>query len=396
SEKRVPELDGIRGLAIFLVLIWHFVGITVYGPGLPNAISRVTSLTWSGVDLFFVLSGFLIAGILIDNRGALNYFRAFYIRRVCRIFPLYYAWLILILLGVLFVHVSTLDRFFNNFFPVASYLTFTQNFFIAKWTDFRTPLLAMTWSLAVEEQFYLLLPLTIFLVPPRKLPAVLLTFIVAAPVLRTTLYFLYPNHYFAPHVLMPCRADSLLLGALLAYGVRKPDWFRRMQAWRFQIYALLALLFAVIVLFVTFDVTQGRSLMNTIGLSVFALFYTAILTIIVTQKDGLFAKIARWPTLRFLGKLAYGLYIFNLGALTVSHRFFLDQEPEANSWAGRAVTAFAIAVTFAAAMTSWHLLEQPILKLGHRFKYRRATGAGAPSAAPILHEIRPDPATANT
>src|SRR5262245_21475740 len=91
SDRRLPELDGIRGLAILMILIFHYEQLPLGLPAPVPAISlkAMTFLTWSGVDLFFVLSGFLIAGLLIDNRGATNYFRVFYLRRVCRTFPLY-------------------------------------------------------------------------------------------------------------------------------------------------------------------------------------------------------------------------------------------------------------------------------------------------------------------
>src|SRR5688572_2235793 len=87
--KRIQQLDGLRGVAILLVLVWHYLPcqIATDSTGFLLVLRRLFSLTWSGVDLFFVLSGFLITGILLDNRGASNLFRAFYFRRVCRIFP---------------------------------------------------------------------------------------------------------------------------------------------------------------------------------------------------------------------------------------------------------------------------------------------------------------------
>ena len=90
--QRIPELDGVRGIAILLVVIWHYwIALVINDPlsGLYGAVVKSLYLTWSGVDLFFVLSGFLIGGILLDNREAPGYFKAFYARRVCRIFPLY-------------------------------------------------------------------------------------------------------------------------------------------------------------------------------------------------------------------------------------------------------------------------------------------------------------------
>ena len=97
EPRRIPALDGLRGLAILLVLLWHYLQNLLRDELGPAAVQlkRALALSWSGVDLFFVLSGFLIAGLLLDHRGSERYFRTFYIRRVCRIFPLYYAHLAL-------------------------------------------------------------------------------------------------------------------------------------------------------------------------------------------------------------------------------------------------------------------------------------------------------------
>ena len=103
TGKRLPELDGVRGLAILLILLWHYVqNQLVVEVGSPLAyLKQALGFSWSGVDLFFVLSGFLIAGILLDNRGKSNYFRVFFIRRVCRIFPLYYLYFSLFLVLIM-------------------------------------------------------------------------------------------------------------------------------------------------------------------------------------------------------------------------------------------------------------------------------------------------------
>jgi peptidoglycan/LPS O-acetylase OafA/YrhL len=131
KQARLPELDGIRGCAILLVLIWHYIPAQIHAPAqaLSGGIATCLSLTYSGVDLFFVLSGFLIAGILMDNGTAKNYFSVFYARRACRIFPVYF-----LLLGLFAVftamgsgHWSRLSWLFQNRLPLWSYASFTQN-----------------------------------------------------------------------------------------------------------------------------------------------------------------------------------------------------------------------------------------------------------------------------
>jgi len=171
---RIPALDGLRGVAILLVLLWH-------GLFEMNANSRVLSgllalgkLSWSGVDLFFVLSGFLIGGILLDAKDSPHYFTTFYIRRAYRILPLYFA-----VIGVAYSigHLSTDFGWLGADLatmkiPWASYPTFTQNLWMAYLGTYGSFTLAATWSLAVEEQFYLTAPLLI-----RKVGQHVLTYI---------------------------------------------------------------------------------------------------------------------------------------------------------------------------------------------------------------------------
>jgi peptidoglycan/LPS O-acetylase OafA/YrhL len=222
------QLDGLRGVAILSVLVWHFVGSGVaVTPGTTASYLRAAfRLSWTGVDLFFVLSGFLIGGILLDARDSRRYFRTFYVRRFCRILPLY--WLLLAAFAAaLWLHAS------HGWFegspavdhpaPWWAYLTFTQNFYYAA-GHFESNLLALSWSLAVEEQFYLTLPPLVWLLPRRALAAVLCLAAGAAPLFRHWVYqsgaFPVPGN--AAYVLPVCRMDALALGVLGALLVRSP------------------------------------------------------------------------------------------------------------------------------------------------------------------------------
>ncbi len=179
----IPALDGLRGIAIILVMLHHF---TNYRPtsGIDGLIGSVVFFWWTGVDLFFVLSGFLITGILLDTRGSERYFTTFYARRILRIFPLYYL--------VLFLAFVVLPKF-PAVHPVLAgqadlppqwpYWLYLTNFSIADrgwghgWVD-------VGWSLAIEEQFYLVWPLVIWLCPPRLVALLCAVIIVAEPVAR--------------------------------------------------------------------------------------------------------------------------------------------------------------------------------------------------------------------
>src|SRR5712692_10605079 len=209
-------------MAILLVLIWHYVVVQQTTVGVFN---RVFLLSWSGVDLFFVLSGFLIGGILMDHRQAANYFQVFYVRRICRIMPLYFLWIFLFVVFGIVVPLrnEALSWLFAQPLPLWSYTTFTQNIVMAR-AGLGPNWLGITWSLAVEEQFYLALPLMIRAIPPRRLPLVLMTLIVAAPILRIILIARYGAQGYLPgYVLTPCRADALLLGVLCAYVMRHEE-----------------------------------------------------------------------------------------------------------------------------------------------------------------------------
>jgi peptidoglycan/LPS O-acetylase OafA/YrhL len=201
--KRRPELDGIRGAAILLVLIWHYLVV----PSMNSSnhwlrlIARLGLETWSGVDLFFVLSGFLIGGILIDAKGSGNFFSTFYIRRIFRILPIYIALcasfpLWKLLFERLGICLSTM--------PWYVYAAFAENFWLMHhdWNVW----LSQAWSLAVEEQFYLTLPLLIWLIPTRHVWKVALAIITATCLIRSGLYLhFYPNWRNAAYILIFCR-----------------------------------------------------------------------------------------------------------------------------------------------------------------------------------------------
>jgi peptidoglycan/LPS O-acetylase OafA/YrhL len=144
-------------------------------------LARSLSLSWSGVDLFFVLSGFLIGGILLDYKNGRYYFKTFYIRRICRIFPLYFIWLFIFLWAFYTIPPSSmLSGLLNNPLPFWVYLTFTQNIAMSYTGLMGVEWLAVTWSLAIEEQFYLFLTWLIHRVNIRKLPYLLTILILAA------------------------------------------------------------------------------------------------------------------------------------------------------------------------------------------------------------------------
>src|SRR4051794_24796932 len=222
-----PALDGLRGTAILAVLVCHYSALLPQSPAVGTL-----QIGWAGVDLFFVISGFLITGILLDARGTPNYFRNFYARRVLRIFPLYYGILAVTLLSMLAVRLATAphgDAGLRQLWAAQPWLwTFTVNFWMPlqptwnRWAEIVIPL----WSLSVEEQFYLVWPLVVWRSSDRALIRTCLAVMVGVLFLRLVLTAIRVD-WFALYTMTPTRADALAAGALVAVLLRLPDGERR-------------------------------------------------------------------------------------------------------------------------------------------------------------------------
>lgn len=232
SATRIPALDGLRGIAILLVLVFHLLDRLPANAGIFRYLVVAGRLAWSGVDLFFVLSGFLIGGILLDAQRSPHYYKTFYLRRAFRILPIYAVLLALAATRNLPVHWAVLGKLYPSNIPWVCYLTLTQNFAMA--LGMRGLMsLSPTWSLAVEEQFYLTVPLIVRKLSRLHLTRLLVMALVAAPLLRTLLYHFYSRGPIACHRLMPCRADALSLGVLSALACRDRRCWNFLVARRF-------------------------------------------------------------------------------------------------------------------------------------------------------------------
>src|SRR5580704_13450860 len=189
-RSRIPELDGLRGIAILSVVGFHYIsGQGLTGGPVTAFLQKAVGLGWSGVDLFFVLSGFLIGGILVDAHDSPNYFRAFYARRFFRIIPIYFAWVLL------YVILTTLARRIVQIhsnsgrpemagIPVYIHFLFLQNVWPITYFGLGGAWLSQTWSLAVEEQFYLISPWLIRSLSKGSLYLTLFAVIISTPFLR--------------------------------------------------------------------------------------------------------------------------------------------------------------------------------------------------------------------
>jgi peptidoglycan/LPS O-acetylase OafA/YrhL len=373
-KGRIPELDGLRGIAIAMVLVYHFfLNAPIITPGTPLAYILATGrLAWSGVDLFFVLSGFLIGGILLDERGSSNYFRVFYTRRFFRIVPAYALNLALVFAFSVLLRLGFAKSFawaMDNKIPWLPYLFFLQNFWMAAWTIPGVYGLGATWSLAVEEQFYLTLPLLIRLLDRRRLIRALVAGILLAPVLRIALHALWPNHGYSWHVMMPCRADSLLLGVLGAVALRD----ERSRNWLSSRQGLFRILAPVLLVGLAFLTLKGPFptyfLMLSVGYTWLALSYLCLLLYAVLFPQGWVGRCLRWSWLRWLGSIAYGAYLFHGMVFGAILGVIWPGPPALRNPASLFMAVVALGVTLLLCHLSWLYFEKPLVKLGHHLHY---------------------------
>ncbi len=371
NSKRIPELDGIRGLAILLVIVMHYFVMAVSPT--PGALSSYLQLLFinanTGVDLFFVLSGFLIGGILLDNRESPNYFKAFYARRFFRIFPLYYAVLALFYAALAFgaARFESPDYpLFSGALPAWSYLLYVQNFAVAALGSFGCNGLGATWSLAIEEQFYLLAPLVVRRVAGKKLAIGLLIVVALAYVSRLLIAQRagWPVPVF---VLTFCRADTLAIGILTAMIVRA----NASMKYRPALYAAWAALGFTVLLMSRSHITTSSKSMVYFGYNVFGLFYALTILLAVIHQRGMLACIFRLKPLRELGLLAYCVYLIHAPVNGLCHSLLLHASPSMNSLKGCAVTLAAFLLTITIAHLSWLYFERPLLSMGQAVRYEQ-------------------------
>jgi peptidoglycan/LPS O-acetylase OafA/YrhL len=392
----LPALDGLRGLAILLVLMNNLY------PGYParyaDRIAYLVSNTgWSGVDLFFVLSGFLITGILYDSRGTRRYFLTFYARRFLRIFPLAYLYLALIFLVV--AHVAQLPP--HEARDLASgewwYWAYLANWKIAVHGIGSQLEPTMFWSLAVEEQFYLLWPLVVALLDRRRLVALCIAMIVAALALRIGWHILdtAKQGREALYVLTPARMDGLAMGALLAIGLRDENAAARIRRWSKPL--LFAALTVVALLFVwRKGLLASDTVVQTVGYSVIVVGAAALLVLSVGARAGSpLGRVFTHPVMRFFGRYSYGIYVFQgLVRFVAWPRPYVKDPPlifGSQIPAASAICIVLSGVTVGIAVLSWKLYERHFLSLKRHFRYeKRGVAIPAEVALPLPgHERSP-------
>jgi peptidoglycan/LPS O-acetylase OafA/YrhL len=364
-ERRLDSLDGWRGVAILLVFVRHYFLTSHVHLRIIQATEWVASAGWVGVDLFFVLSGFLITGILLDTRGHKHYFRNFYARRTLRIFPLYYGVLLLSLAPTKLLHLQWQRGDIVHFLYVGNIaIQFNPALDGVKpWLNFDA-----LWSLAVEEQFYLVWPLMVLFIANRKALRWIAAFMGAALLIRIALIVLLPpGHAFEwNYKVLPMRADALLCGAAAAILVRAGTLEEAVQRFRWP--AWIAAIGIAAILIQDRRLEFHSNLSSAIVFPCLGILFACLL--LVALQNGSWAyRIGRTPWLRFFGRYSYGIYIFHLLVDTTFLMRWLQNRTHSQALGGILYVISILILTTAVAVLSYELYERHFLKLKSRFSY---------------------------
>lgn len=314
AQGHIPTLDGIRGLAITMVLCVHF--FMSYKPQnfLELAIQKISAHGNLGLDLFFMLSGFLITGILLDTKSSAHYLRNFLVRRFLRIFPLYYLVLALVLL-VLWMIPAEYQPFYAKAWEAQPWAwTYLLNVFIASEGAWTVPYLGHFWSLAVEEQFYIVWPFVVYRLSPQRLMQFSTVLVVLSTVLLAWMEIAGVSKV-TIHVLTPLRLNALCLGAWLATWLREPSVVQTglgmIRKRALQVFVGSALLKLVIFGTVKCFPHLRETLEALRTLSWLGIFASLHLSAVALPSSSVIIRGLCLRPLTFLGQYSYGIYIFH-------------------------------------------------------------------------------------
>jgi len=386
-KGHIPALDGLRGLAVAAVFALHYHPNEQLGPPLLRMIDRAALLGWAGVSLFFALSGFLITGILWDNLGCQNWWRNFYVRRSLRIFPLYYA----VLAAVTAIALAMGSSWKATSKIVIDFLYLSDIPWL--WREmFGFPLqneLVHFWSLAVEEQFYLLWPFLLVVFMKNRRAAIklcvaiwLLSFTFRLIAVALGWSWLWPHHF------LLSRAGELCAGGFLALALRgAPESIARvLRVARWAFWGSLATLIALIVALPTLSLMDPR--WSTIGIAILSILFTTLIA--QCLEPGFIRAVFENAGLRWLGKISYGVYVYHLLLFGVFQWVTNRMAPHAGPLESEILlVAVGACGTLLIASLSFYTFERGFLSLKERLAGQHYGVAKARAASePILSKSR--------
>ncbi|MBX2924887.1 MAG: acyltransferase [Chitinophagaceae bacterium] len=365
GDNRIHQLDGLRAIALLMVLGFHLINNQLQPLNADELtvaqkfLMGTTYFGWCGVDLFFVLSGFLIGSILLKNKQSSNFFKVFYVRRFIRIIPAYYLLLIAFTLCKTTSWYNPDAYIFEKEIPIVYYFLFIQNFFMSFWGHFGAEALTPTWSLAIEEQFYIIIPLIIYLLRPGQLLFFIALCFCIAPLSR----YLSTNWY-QQYTLLSSRIDSPAMGVLIAY-LNSKDFFRNFVKSNLQVVKLISS-----ALFVFAGAIYFFSDPGIFNHTLIASCFGSVVIVILYIKKGFLYKVLTNPILLEIGKLSYFIYLFHQLINGMTHLVFLNhKQPILDNLQAVVLTVLSLFITYALSKLSFRYLEKPLINLGHSFKY---------------------------
>lgn len=354
NRKYYPALDGLRGLAILLVVVYHnfgFINVFFFG--------------WLGVDLFFVLSGFLITDILLKTIGEKNFLRNFFMRRILRIFPLYYFGLVLFLFVIpLFAEHFNVKYYTDNQFWLWTYL---QNWLYIFRNPGQTNTLNHLWSLAVEEQFYLLWPLVILLLRKPKWLLIFISLLLAGVLgLRLWAWINQVADLAYFNLYTFTRIDGICIGCMVALLLRiYPGFLKKYTSPIVLFFAVMNLAF----FFVNRAYDFGFPYLALAGYTTFAMIFGLLVNEAVTGGTKLIDFLFNIPVLKFFGRISYGFYVFHWPLYILFSPWLIKQFSKFSS-GSLLQFSVSLAATVIAILVSWlsfRYFERYFLKLKTKY-----------------------------
>jgi peptidoglycan/LPS O-acetylase OafA/YrhL len=353
--ERIPEIDGLRALAALSVFAYHAIGFP--------ALARFTGIGWIGVDLFFVISGYLITTILLSMRGSPSYFKNFYMRRTLRIFPPYYAFFLLcFVVGMLSRNYQWSGRLWLAFLFYATSLVAIRPWYPGAVAHLPGPARALevTWSLSIEELFYLLWAPAVRFLKRRDLLLLILALILFAPIVRWNLHS--PGQR-SEYFFFPARMDVLAFGALLALWQSSGRRFA-VPGWGVMA-GVVASLFALLL---TPD-PQSNGLFAVLGYTLIAASMSLVMVFVLDHaaSGNLVCRILRSGWLVRVGTVSYMFYLLHLFVIKIFRGLFANVL--VSQWGLNRTLQLtgSLAATLLLAELSWRYFETPILRLKSRF-----------------------------
>jgi peptidoglycan/LPS O-acetylase OafA/YrhL len=388
SSSHIPALDGIRGIAILMVIFYHFTDSRLGG----GALIKLLKVGVSGVDLFFVLSGFLITGILFDSKSKQYYFRDFYIRRALRIFPLYYGVLVVVLLVLPYFHVVA-DAAALRY--QAWLWWYASNYLLGGQDVTSLGGLGHFWSLAIEEQFYLVWPLVIYLCGRKTGMWMCVGCMLLSVASRISVVAASDpdSAHRATYLWTHCRMEALAAGAFIALAARGPagksGLVRLSMITGLATAAMMGYLISTKAIF---GLIEGRLDVLRYTLCAWTAG-TLVMLAVAASPTTLIGRTIGCRLLRFFGKYSYGLYVFHWLLLPMYKRFCPPEQLISRFGSPLlGQLAFIVVATGSSvvvAMLSWHLYEKHFLGLKEILAPKNCARTTSQPQDNLLHGLRP-------